>query len=244
MIRHLLATALLVAAGLASAAPPSFRMGELTWIEVRDALASGSTTVLIPIGGTEQNGPHLALGKHNARAAALAPKIAAQLGQTLVAPVMVYVPEGSIDPPAGHMKYPGTISVPPDVFERQLDAVARSLKATGFKDIVFLGDHGGYRSSLDRVAKTLNREWAKDGVRVHPLPEYYKELPHAGRDDTSLSLALLDERLVRPERIRPEAVRQGAAEDPSGASRERGLALAQQVVDRTVAALKKATARR
>ena len=244
MIRGALAAVLFGAAGLAVAAPPSLRIGELTSPEVKQALDSGSTTVLIPIGGTEQNGPHLAIGKHNARAAALAPKIAAQLGQTLVAPVMVYVPEGSIDPPTGHMKYAGTISIPADVFERQLEAIARSLRATGFRDIAFLGDHGGYRASLDRVAARLNKEWAKDGTRVHPVPEYYRELPHAGRDDTSLSLALLDDRLVRPDRINAEARREGAAEDPTGATRERGLALAQQIVDRTVAALKKATARR
>jgi hypothetical protein len=36
----------------------------------------------------------------------------------------------------------------------------------------------------------------------------------------------------------------GAAEDPTGASRERGIALSQQIVDRSVAAIKKATARR
>ena len=244
MMRGFLAAALLGAAGLAVAAPPSLRIGELTSPEVKEAVATGSTTVLIPIGGTEQNGPHLALGKHNARAAALAPKIAAQLGRTLVAPVMVYVPEGSIDPPSGHMKYAGTISIPPETFEHVLEAICRSLRATGFKDIAFLGDHGGYRASLDKVAKALNREWAKDGVRVHPLPEYYHELPHAGRDDTSLALALVDERLVRPALITADAARHGAAEDPSGASKERGVVLAQQIVDRTVAALKKATARR
>jgi creatinine amidohydrolase/Fe(II)-dependent formamide hydrolase-like protein len=244
MIRRFLAAALLGAAGIALAAPPSLRIGELTSPEVRDAVASGSTTVLIPIGGTEQNGPHLAIGKHNARAAALAPKIAAQLGHTLVAPVMVYVPEGSIDPPSGHMKYPGTISIPPETFERVLEAIARSLRVTGFRDIAFLGDHGGYRKSLDRVAARLNKEWAGEGVRVHAVPEYYRQLPHAGRDDTSLAMALIDERLVRPDLITPEARRQGAEEDPSGATRERGVVLAQQIVDRTVAALKKATAGR
>ena len=244
MIRATLAAALLGAAAHAWAAPPSLRLGELTSPEVRDAVASGMTTILIPIGGTEQNGPHLALGKHNARAAALAPKIAAQLGQALVAPAMVYVPEGSIDPPSGHMKYPGTISIPPEAFEKALEGAARSLRHAGFREIAFLGDHGGYRASLDRVATRLNKEWARDGVRVHALPEYYAGLPHAGRDDTSLALALIDERLIRPDRITADAVRHGAAEDPSGASRERGAALAQQIVDRTVAALKKATARR
>ena len=45
--------------------PASVFLEELTWTEVRDAIAGGKTTVIIPTGGTEQNGPHLALGKHN-----------------------------------------------------------------------------------------------------------------------------------------------------------------------------------
>src|SRR3954447_26850713 len=85
---------------------------DLTWDEVRDSIAAGKTTVIIPTGGTEQNGPHMALGKHNVRVAANAEAIARKLGNTLVAPVMAYVPEGGIDPPTGHMRFAGTISLP------------------------------------------------------------------------------------------------------------------------------------
>ena len=46
-------------------APDTVFLEELTWTEVRDALAAGTTTVIIPTGGTEQNGPHMVLGKHN-----------------------------------------------------------------------------------------------------------------------------------------------------------------------------------
>src|SRR5688572_32920703 len=96
------------------AAPESVQLDEMTWTEVRDALRAGSTTVIIPIGGTEQNGPHMALGKHNYRVAVLAERIATQLGNTLVAPVLAYVPEGRVSPPGGHMRFPGTVSVPDD----------------------------------------------------------------------------------------------------------------------------------
>jgi len=65
----------------------------------RDALRAGATTIIIPIGGTEQNGPHMALGKHNVRAAALSQRIAEKLGNALVAPVLSYVPEGRVTPP-------------------------------------------------------------------------------------------------------------------------------------------------
>ncbi len=84
---------------------------DLTSFELRAAVASGSTTVLVPIGGTEQNGPHMALGKHNVRVKALAGQIAQKLGNAIVAPVLAYVPEGSIVPPVAHMRFSGTISI-------------------------------------------------------------------------------------------------------------------------------------
>ena len=116
---------LLCAVGLAAstqvfAAPPAVYLEDLTWTEVRDAVTAGTTTIILPVGGTEQSGPQMALGKHNARARFLAGRIAAALGDTLVAPVVAYVPEGSISPPGGHMRYPGTISVPDAAFRGTL----------------------------------------------------------------------------------------------------------------------------
>ncbi len=55
----------LVAEASSSAQMPSVYLEELTWTEVRGALENGATTVIIPTGGTEQNGPHMVLGKHN-----------------------------------------------------------------------------------------------------------------------------------------------------------------------------------
>ena len=96
--------------------PGSVFLEELTWMEARDAIAAGKTTVIIPTGGTEQNGPHLVLGKHNFLVKHKAGEIAKNLGNALVAPVMAYVPEGDIDPPTGHMRFAGTITTPQDVF--------------------------------------------------------------------------------------------------------------------------------
>ncbi|ABM39803.1 creatininase family protein [Polaromonas naphthalenivorans] len=39
----------------------------MTWTEARDAVRSGATIIIIPVGGTEQSGPQMALGKHNVR---------------------------------------------------------------------------------------------------------------------------------------------------------------------------------
>jgi creatinine amidohydrolase len=157
-----------------AAPPPSVYLEELTSPELHESIANGYTTVLVPIGGTEQNGPYMALGKHNVRAHVLAGAIARQLGNAVVAPVIAYVPEGSIHPPAGHMKYAGTISVPDAVFEGVLEATARSFKQHGYRDVVFLGDHGGYQSDETHVAAHLNREWAQDPTcRVHAMLAYY-----------------------------------------------------------------------
>src|SRR5262249_53895909 len=122
MIRHLLfVCGLLFACGQASSGkcaqlPDSMFLEELTWTELRDLVASGKTTILVPIGGTEQNGPHMALGKHNRRVQVLSEKIARALGNALVAPVIAYVPEGGVNPPTEHMRFAGTITVPQDTF--------------------------------------------------------------------------------------------------------------------------------
>src|SRR5687768_13590896 len=111
--------------------PDSVFLEDLTWMEVRDAIAGGKTTVIVPTGGTEQNGPHMALGKHNYLVTYKAGQIAKQLGNALVAPVVSYVPEGDINPPTGHMRFAGTISLPQDVFVNVLEHAARSLRQHG-----------------------------------------------------------------------------------------------------------------
>src|SRR5258705_4819045 len=99
MVRYLFAILLLCVAGATSAqTPDTVFLERLTWEEVRDSMAAGKTTIIIPTGGTEQNGPHMAIGKHNVRVTANAEAIARGLGNTLVAPTLAYKPEGSIHP--------------------------------------------------------------------------------------------------------------------------------------------------
>src|SRR5437867_8753501 len=112
---------------------------ELTWLEVRDAMRAGRTTVIIATGGIEQNGPYLALGKHNYILRATTEAIARKLGNALVAPIVPFVPEGDIDPPSGHMRYPGTISVQQETFKTLLIDIAASLRAHGFQHIILIG---------------------------------------------------------------------------------------------------------
>jgi len=215
----------LPAVGLAQA-PESVFLEDLTWTEVRDALAAGVTTVIIPTGGTEQNGPHMVLGKHNYLVRYKAGEVARRLGNALVAPVMAYVPEGNVDPPSGHMRFPGTITTPPEVFEQVLEYAARSFKQHGFLDIALLGDSGGNQASQANVAEQLNREWAATPVRVHHLTDYYPgpgdawlvtqgELEedvgsHAGMHDTA-SLMFLNPAMLRLDKLAP-----GSRGDGSG----------------------------
>ena len=252
----------ILAAAPAHAAGESVFLEDMTWTEVRDAIAAGRTTIIVPVGGTEQSGPHMALGKHNVRARVLAGRIAAQLGNALVAPVLGYVPEGPVDAPNGHMKFPGTITVPGDAFKAVLEGAARSLRRAGFRDVVLIGDHGGYQSELAAVASRLNREWAATPVRAHFITDYYragvdpyaKALRehglsdaqiglHAGAADTSLMLAV-DPRLVRADRLGAAPVAgDGTAGDPRPATAALGQLGVELIVAHSVNAIRRAVVR-
>lgn len=144
---------------------------ELTWMEVRDALAAGTTIAIIPTGGIEQNGPYVATGKHNYVLQGACEAIARALGNALCAPIVKLVPEGDIETPSGHMRYPGTISLRRETFEMVLDDVASSLKTHGFTRIFFIGDSGGNQRGMAAVAARLNERWGKP--IAHHIPEFY-----------------------------------------------------------------------
>jgi creatinine amidohydrolase len=245
----------------AQAAPRSVYLDDLTWTELRDALKAGVTTVILPVGGTEQSGPHIALGKHNVRVRVLAGKIAAELGDTLVAPVVAYVPEGNLSPPTEHMRFPGTISIPAAAFKATLEGAAKSLRQAGFSHIVLLGDHGGYQALLKEVAAQLNREWAGTPTRAHFIADYYRAAEtayvqalrakglsdaqigsHAGAADTSLQMAV-DPAGVRSDRLEgAQNPAGGTAGDPRPSTAALGQLGVDLIVTQTVAAIRKARA--
>ena len=160
--------------GTPAAAADNVLMERMTSYEIRDAIAAGKTTAILPSGGTEQNGPGMAIGKHNVRVLANAQTIARRLGNALIAPVIVFTPEGKYDPPTGHLRHPGTIGVPEDVYAGVVEGVVRSLKLHGFRDIVLIGDHGSDIAGQDAAAAKLNAEWAATKVRVHAITGYYR----------------------------------------------------------------------
>lgn len=239
MVRILIAVCTLMIVSFpafAAATPDTVFLEELTWTEVRDAIKAGKTTVIFPTGGTEQNGPHMVLGKHNFIVRHTAEAIARKLGNALVAPVLAYVPEGNLDPPTGHMQYPGTITLPHEHFMKVAEYAARSFRVNGFKDIVLIGDSGPNQKGLQAVAGLLNAEWTGSDVRVHFVPDYYNENgfrawlqaqgetpeeigTHAGISDTSQLMAL-NPNWIRKDKLAPGADRKatGVSGNPTRAN--------------------------
>ncbi len=250
-------------------AQKSVYLEELTTQEVAAMVKNSPSVVIIPVGGTEQNGPHMAMGKHNMRVKVLSGRIATQLStqlaaqkiNTIVAPVVSYVPEGNINPPTEHMKWAGTISISDEAFKSMLLSAARSFKQHGFTDIVILGDSGNYQSLLAQVATAFNKDAKNAPTRMHFIGEYYKVTQstyiaalkskglndieigtHAGSADTSLLMAI-DPAMVKPDKF-AEAAKNGRAGgtmgDPRAASAELGQIGTDAMVKMAVLAIQKA----
>jgi creatinine amidohydrolase len=220
----------------ATQAPDTVFIDELTWEETRDAMKAGKTTVIIPTGGTEKNGYHMVIGKHNYVVAHAANVMARRLKNALVAPVLQYVPEGDPD-----RQNPGAISVPSPAYDAILDAAARSLKAHGFTDILFIGDSGPNQAGMTAVAKKLNEEWKDAGTKVYALTDYYETGrehyrawleaaygydedtvgSHAGISDTSQML------FVRPTGVRKDQIKPWGGPQDSGVSGDPAKATAE-----------------
>ncbi len=191
---------------------------DLTWMEVRDLIAAGKTTALVASGGVEQNGPYLVTGKHNVLLRGTTEAIARDLGNALVAPILKLVPEGDFDPPTGHMRYPGTVGLSEETFRAVLRDVARSLRASGFSHIVFLGDSGGNQAGMKAVAEEMHAAFG-GSPGVHFIPEFYdvmglrnwlsengiKEEPEGIHDEFAMSSMMA---AVDPDSIRTAERRQ------------------------------------
>ena len=226
--------------------PNTVFLDELTWTEVRAAIDEGTTTIIVPTAGTEQNGPHMVLGKHKFIINHASDLIARELGNALVAPVIAYVPEGTIDGPdgpTGHMRYAGAITLPNEHFMTLLEYAARSLEVHGFTDIVFIGDSGGNQNGMRTVSEMLNEEWAGEGKagRVHFVGDYYSGNGfrewlmeehgydaetiggHAGISDTSQLLHVAPQH-IRQDQLAPLGGGEGmgVSGDPTKASAEYG----------------------
>lgn len=236
---------LLAAPATAQRLPDSLDIADMTWPEVRNAVAAGHRTVIVPSGGVEQNGPHMVLGKHDHIARHAARRIAAELGDALVVPVLPFAPQGRLDPPEGNLRFPGTLGVTEEAFAGILEGVVRSLRAAGFRTICLLAENGASQRPQERLAARLSAEWRREGVRVIAVSRWYGAIAeqdawlraqgeteasigtHAGIGDTSELMAIhppgVDLSRLPPSPGGLPAL--GASGDPSRASAARGEAL-------------------
>ena len=231
-------------AEIATGLPANVFVAEMTWPEVAEALRQGKRAVIVPTGGVEQGGPHLVTGKHNYIVRRTAAAVARGLGDALVAPVVVYVPEGSIDPPQGHMAFPGTVSLPAPVFQAVLEYIARSFKAHGFTEVLLMGDSGGNQRSQQAVADKLNWEWASTGVRVLHVSDYYDTAAkggHADLRDTSELMATFPQgvRSGMIGKVGTNGGATGATGDATGASASLGQKLLELKITAALAQIRR-----
>jgi len=231
---------LAVLPGVVQARAGSVFIEELTWLELREALANGKTTAIYYAGSTEQNGPHMVLGKHTLVAHYVAGRIAEELGNAMVYPVLPFAPTGDRSTKTGHMRYPGTVSLTNATFAAVAREVALSALSAGFKNVVLMADHGGAgQTALKQVARELDRKWSSKHAHVYYVPDaYYKTqarvraylsahrmVPgrHAGIHDTS-ELMFLDngEKWIRKDKLAVGNEDTGVDGDPRQASAELG----------------------
>jgi len=210
-------------------------LGDLTWPEAQRLAAAGAV-LAVPVGSTEQHGPHLPLATDTDIAVALAGRLAASRLDVVVAPPVSYGSSGE------HAGFAGTISIGQDALELMLTELGRSAADT-FRHLVLISTHGGNHEPVARAAGRLRAE-SRDVLLWMPRRTAgAAHDAHAGRDETAIQLALDASRvrigLAEPGNstpiaelmpvLRAEGVRaaspNGVLGDPAGASAAKGSAL-------------------
>jgi creatinine amidohydrolase len=257
----MIAALLAFVAAPAGAQQRSVWIDDLTWPEVRDAIAAGKTTAIIFVGSSEQNGPHMAIGKHNFIARYCAEQIAGKLGDALVYPVIPFAITGDAAAKTAHMRFPGSVTLPPDVFSGLVRAAAQSALAAGFKLVALMGDHGGGQEEMARLAQALDPQAKKSGARVLYVGDLYtkadaqfdellakrgissKEL-HAGIPDTSAVMFLGADKWIRKDQIAAANEANGVQGTPSLATAELGKLYLDMKIEAAVNQIKAFRARK
>jgi creatinine amidohydrolase len=158
-------------------------LGDLTWPDL-----AGDTRKLlaVPLGSTEQHGPHLPFSTDTEIASVLCELLAAERHDVVVAPPLPYGSSGE------HAGFPGTLSIGQEALELVVIELARSAAAS-FDGVIFVSGHGGNAEALLRAVTRARDE----GHSVMMFLPRWEGDPHAGRAETSMLLAL------RPRAVRP-----------------------------------------
>ena len=237
-------------------AQQSVYIEDLTWPEVQHAIAAGKTSAIIYAGSTEQNGPHMAIGKHNFIARWAAGAIAIKLGDALVYPTLPFAITGDAVKKTAHMRFPGSVTLTPQTYRSVVHDVALSAIDAGFRNVFIMGDHGDGQDVLGAAAKDLDGQWKPKGVRVFYVPDLYFKAKqqahayeashgitthdvHAGTDDTSELMALdAPHRWIRSDKLArsegAQTTRTGVDGDPTKASATLGNIFLQYKIDDAV----------
>ncbi len=247
---------------VAGAQSRSIYVEDLTWPEVRDAIKSGKSTAIIYTGSTEQNGPHMAIGKHNFLARYIAGQIAIKLGSALVYPTLPFAPTGDADRKSGHMRFPGSVTLGPSTYRAVVHDIAQSAAVAGFRNVVLMGDHGDGQDQLAAAARELDAKYKSHGVRIFFIPDLYTKAKaesrayeaahgihtdtHAGTDDTSELMAIDEQhRWIRANKLAASDAAHfattGVNGDPTKASVALGIRFIGYKVDAAVAQIQSLT---
>lgn len=180
-------------------------LSRMSWAQAREALGRAQVA-LLPVGSTEQHGPHLPLGTDWLTAQEIARRASARGGWLVLPTVPVGVSEH-------HRQFWGTLWVPPEVLRDYVMGVARALASHGLRKLVFVNGHGGNTAALEEAARRLRQERIYAFVYVwwRAVSEVIAQViegsgSHAGELETAVMLAIAPE-LVRPEHYREAAER-------------------------------------
>ncbi len=210
-------------------------LADRTWPEVEEMAAR---ILAVPVGSTEQHGPHLPLSTDTDVATALAAELACRRTDVVVAPPLPYGASGE------HAAFPGTLSIGHEALELLLIELGRSASLT-FRAMLLVVGHGGNAHAVSRAVRRLRYE----GRQVLAWSPKWRGDWHAGRTETSVQLAL-DPARVRLHRaeagttenltalmpaLREHGVRpvspNGVLGDPAGATADQGRDLLRQAAD-------------
>jgi creatinine amidohydrolase len=178
-------------------------LAESTWTDVRDA---DTDLAVLPVGSTEQHGPHAPLGVDFMTAEAIADEGAARYRadtdeEAVVGPT---VPVGIAEE---HRDFEGTLWVSEDTFRSYVRETVESLAHHGFDRVVVVNGHGGNVDALRELCGRLVRDETAYAVPFTWFDAVaVEELGHGGPAETSFM------RYLRPELVHEERT-EAAAED-------------------------------
>lgn len=188
------------------------QMEKMTWREVESRLAAANAVVIVPVASTEQHGPHLPLSTDAVIGEELSCRIARQLDNALVAPVM----RPGVSP--FHLDFAGTLSIPAECLMTMLRHLVLSLERHGAAHVVLLPSHGSNFPPVNTLAPELAQEL--ESVNLHTLAslercmelmneglqeagiEYEESVVHAGATETAIMMAVAPS-LVHEDEIEP-----------------------------------------